>query len=123
MKNAPTDPHELAKAKCVFWEHRLTLAVQEFDHTKKSLVATAQNSLQESQRSGFCSGPPMEEEDAVRLLSGLRQKVKSCQRELERWKTERERTEPVQFQQARALAEESRGLLASFCQRLTEIEI
>lgn len=65
----------------------------------------------------------MEEQDAVRLLNGLRQKVKACQRELAKWQKQRDETEPVQFQNARELAEEGRGLLASFCQKLSEIEI
>jgi hypothetical protein len=122
-KHPPDDPHELSKLKVMYWEKKLALAVEEFDTRKRSLISTAQNSLMESQQTGQCAGPPMEEADAVRLLNGLRQKAKSCQRELTKWQKQRDETEPIAFQNARALAEESRGALASFCQKLSAIEI
>jgi hypothetical protein len=122
-RHPPDDPHELAKLKILYWERKLALAIEEFDTRKRSLISTAQNSLMESQQTKQCAGPPMEEEDAVRLLNGLRQKAKRCQKELAKWQAEKDKPEPIALQQARELQEESRGALASFCQRLNEIEI
>lgn len=38
-KEPPTDVHELAKLKAIFWERKLALAIEEFDLEKQRLIS------------------------------------------------------------------------------------
>jgi DNA anti-recombination protein RmuC len=116
----PSDPFELAKLKCVYWKRKLELAIEAFDHQKSEWLSAAHNQLKSEKNPG---GLPVEQDEAVAILTRLRAKITDAQEELRHWQSEQAKLEPKSAIRARDITDQNRRRLSEFCDTLENIEI
>jgi DNA anti-recombination protein RmuC len=119
-KPPPDDPFELAKLKVVYWKRKLELAIENFDHQKSAWLSAAHNQLKSENNPG---GLPVEQDEAVGILTRLKSKIKDAQEELSHWQSEQERLTPKSAIRARDITDQNRRRLSEFCDTLESIEV
>jgi hypothetical protein len=116
LNEPPEDDWERAKIINQYWQHKLELAVEEFDLHKSSLLRMAKAHSRET----FTPPPP---EEALAKLTELKKKVMKLRVKANDAEAAVEEAVPENIKQRAEEAEENRQRQQDFVNRLSKIEI
>jgi len=119
MTRKPATEQERSKLQVLYWQKKLALCIEAFDHQKSMLLGDANNRLGQENMGGPC----MAEEEAIALLNSLKSKVNYAKEKLDEAEREQEKNTPPSVKKSLDITEQNRQRLGSFIHTISSIEI